>query len=241
MSSFPGDDDGGATVVHTPDRPKKTTMKDEIQSTSVGMLDKIFRAGNFVTCGLLITASVLSFLASPGVSTVLLGLYCILFSTILCCFETHLSMVMSLAYRDFGFMFRWQGRILFLLFVASLSYGLGTVIGYVAAAVACFNIIFSTYVLCYHKNYKAHMKKEEQIYRQKHAEMLQKMRVAKTGYETNKQIEKATGVNVAATAVGMAATSGNPAWEKIYDEESGSYYYYNATTKQTSWDPPPSA
>lgn len=27
-------------------------------------------------------------------------------------------------------------------------------------------------------------------------------------------------------------------WEKLYDESSGHYYYFNATTEESSWEPP---
>eukprot|EP00457_Paulinella_chromatophora_P013833 gb/GEZN01014181.1/.p1 GENE.gb/GEZN01014181.1/~~gb/GEZN01014181.1/.p1 ORF type:complete len:250 (+),score=53.06 gb/GEZN01014181.1/:20-769(+) len=248
MSSFPGEDEEGATAAtkttsqaaplvspsaasppsEQPTR-RPTTLREEVKAAPVTMLVGIFRVFNFVTCGLLIAASVLSLMTKDKkekdrASVVMLCFYCILFSSLLLCFETHLSPVLSLAYKDCGFMFRWQGRIMFLLFVGSLAFGMHTSIGYAAAIVAFLNIIFSTYVLCWNQNYKSHLQKEELLYRQKAALQMQRNpKTAEAGSKVNKAMENKT----------ASAT-----WEKIYDEETGKYYYYNAATKETKYDAP---
>jgi len=199
-------------------------------------MDTCLRVFNIVNALFLAVAGVLTFvlITKPSVLLILSSIYIIAFSLILCCFETRFSFVERIVYRDCGFMFRWQGRLVFFIFVGTLAFGI-SIIGIAAGCFTVVNVIFNIYVLCVSPNYSKFKAQQGEAARRNAA-----------GSLAMKQQVQTAAVNVGTAAVVASVTSeppakvdvGSPLWEKILDEESGTYYYYNSRTKETRWDVP---
>jgi len=171
--------------------------------------------------------------SSLNLLLVLSSIYIIAFSAILCCFETHLSFIERIVYRDCGFMFRWQGRLIFFVFVGTLAFGIGD-IGIAAGSFTLANVLFNTYVLCVSPNFSKYKNKQsEDARRQAGSGKKPPVRDSVTSSG-----ETHTTATTSAAEQPAKADGGSPIWEKILDEESGSHYYYNNKTKETRWDVP---
>jgi len=119
----------------------------------------IMRVLNLINAALLIACGVVSLLDITDIPGVLASVYIILFGVVLLLFEVHCSSFDRMIFLNFGFMFLWQGRLVFFFFVATLSIGLG-VLGKIVGGCTLLNILFACYVMSCHPNYKEYMKTE---------------------------------------------------------------------------------
>ena len=81
------------------------------------------RVANLVSSIILITFSVLALISAFNFTGVVICCYLICFSCLLCCFEMRIRQISNVINKNFGFMFSWQSRTTFLLFVAILCFG----------------------------------------------------------------------------------------------------------------------
>lgn len=132
-----------------------------IDKQSIAKVKCMLRFFNVLNAAVLIAGGALVFvppfgpsILSPGL--VICGLYIILFSCLLCCFEVHLKRMDKYIFLNCGFMFHWAGRFLFFFFCGTLSFTLG-VIGIVAGIFTILNLMFTFYVLRYHPTYRQYM------------------------------------------------------------------------------------
>jgi len=118
-------------------------------------MSNIMRVINTLNAMLLGATGVLTFilLSPPTLPEILSSLYIIAFSLLLVCFEFHLKRFDQCVLTNFGFMFKWQGRLLFFLFMGTLCFGLGTM-GIVTGSITLTVVIFNIYVICTNDNYK---------------------------------------------------------------------------------------
>lgn len=72
---------------------------------------------NLVLSVLMILTSMLAMLTTQSATTGVLACYVIVFSCLLCCFETHLKQVSKFIAMNFGFMYSAKSRSFFMLFV----------------------------------------------------------------------------------------------------------------------------
>jgi len=127
-----------------------------IAGMSVPKLVWILRLANFLNAMLLIIIAVLKLQVTAGINQLPLILSCIyvmFFSSLLLCFECHCRVFNRVVYRNFGFMFHWIGRVVFLFVTGSLAFGFGTN-GIIAGCVTILNIIFNVYVVQTNDYYK---------------------------------------------------------------------------------------
>lgn len=90
----------------------------------------------------MILVSLLSLLTTQSATTGVLALYLVMFSCLLCCFETHLKQVSKLIALNFGFMYSAKARCVFMLFVGTILFSMslfGQVVGLAMIANAGFN------------------------------------------------------------------------------------------------------
>lgn len=91
----------------------------------------------------MIVASLLSLLTTDNATTGVLACYVVVFSCLLCCFETHLKQISKVIAMNFGFMYSAKSRSAFMMFVGTILFSFslfGKIIGCLMLANACFNI-----------------------------------------------------------------------------------------------------
>jgi len=219
-------------------KPQEKTFNEKVKTADVPQLNRMMRLLNFLNASFLVTAGVLAFVLKVGglsLPVILSAVYVIAFALLLICFETHFGFVERIVYRDCGFMFRWQGRCLFLIFTGTLAFGLG-IIGIIAGACTVVNVIFNLYVLKTNRSYEQYLAKQgvEERVRSRSTDNLKKAVVTSAVNSAVTTASPSSGDSSAGSG-GATAPAG---WEKILDEESGTYYYYNNATKETRWDVP---
>jgi hypothetical protein len=213
---------------------------------------------NIVNALFLAASGVVSFITTTvNLLSVLSALYVIGFGLLLFCFECHLSRFDSMVHRNFGFMFKWQGRALFFLFTGTLAFGLGPM-GIAAGCLTVAIIIFNIYVLRTNKSYSDQTDKDQQemvtrVQNNRPNAPVTSASAVQPGSEKDANpftvdVNMGIGghnmtvpVSVSAADVTAAASRtanhlNNSDWEKIYDKGSGKYYFYNAKTQESRWE-----
>mmetsp|Transcript_25714 Transcript_25714/g.61926 ORF Transcript_25714/g.61926 Transcript_25714/m.61926 type:complete len:247 (-) Transcript_25714:225-965(-) len=118
------------------------------------------------------------------------GFYIILFSCCIGCFEFRcpIDLCTKFFLKNMGFMFRWQGRLAFYLFVASLVIGQG-IVGLIVGSATIANCVLNVYVMCKYPEY---------------FKMLEKENVEMAGQALEKELQQRVMGTVANAAVGYA-------------------------------------
>ena len=219
----------------------------------------ISKLTNVLNAAFLVVVGVLFFVLNPNkvdIPAAISACYVILFGMILLCFECHFSAIHRFMFSNFSFMFSWVGRLVFLVLAGTLAFGL-TVIGIVGGSVTLANAVFNIIVLCTNPEYSREMRRKNAEWELEAIGALSRaagipgpspavsaMSTGNTGAKATAPVASA-GAGYQAPRVAPAVPGAAPAaaglpsgWEKLLDESSGSYYYYNAGTGTTSWDPP---
>lgn len=72
---------------------------------------------NLILSVCMILVSVLALLTTQTATTGVLACYVVVFSCLLCCFETHLKQISKIIALNFGFMYNAKSRSVFMLFI----------------------------------------------------------------------------------------------------------------------------
>jgi len=91
----------------------------------------------------MIFVSLLSLLTTNNATTGVLACYVVVFSCLLCCFETHLKQISKIIALNFGFLYSAKSRSAFMIFVGTILFSFslfGKIIGCLMLANAGFNI-----------------------------------------------------------------------------------------------------
>ena len=100
------------------------------------------RIVNLVLSVCMMIASLLSLLTTTSATTGILGIYTVVFSCLLCCYETHLKQVSKIIALNFGFLFSAKSRCVFMVFIGTIMFSFslfGQLIGIAMLANAGFN------------------------------------------------------------------------------------------------------
>lgn len=119
------------------------------------------RVINVVLSVCMILISLLSLLTTVSLTTGVLASYVVVFSCLLCCFETHLKQISKFIAFNFGFMYSAKSRSVFMIFVGTILFSFslfGKIIGACMLANAGFNI----YVLIKYPQYDDAQRKDAQ-------------------------------------------------------------------------------
>eukprot|EP00475_Leptophrys_vorax_P025130 TRINITY_DN350_c0_g1_i1.p1 TRINITY_DN350_c0_g1~~TRINITY_DN350_c0_g1_i1.p1 ORF type:complete len:243 (+),score=93.84 TRINITY_DN350_c0_g1_i1:100-828(+) len=133
----------------------------KIKSADASVLGKIIRVLNILSAAFLGAVGVLYFIFGSGgtnstytLPNLVCAAYLVLFALLIIAAELRIGKFVSFIAVNFGFMFSWFGRGVFLLFLGSLALGLSS-IGIAAGIVTYIIIVFNTIVLCKNKDVTA--------------------------------------------------------------------------------------
>jgi hypothetical protein len=223
-------------------------ISDKVRNANVSTLQRVLRVLTVLVALLLALSGILAFIElSLDVPLVLLALYVIIFSLILLGFELNITRLERSMFRYFGFMFTWFGRTMFLLFVATLAFGLGTV-GQIAGGVTIALLIFTAYVMKTHPTLASKVKDDLRERREiargdrdkdkardpEAARSSAQGGVAMTPVPAGGAAPPASGGNPFDAPADPTAPTG-PDWERLFDDNSKRYYYHNTQTGETRW------
>jgi hypothetical protein len=79
---------------------------------------------SYICASILMAAAAALALEGAGLSVVFIALYVFFFAIIICCFEVALNVIAIWIAQNFGFLYTLLGRLLFIVFIASLCYNL---------------------------------------------------------------------------------------------------------------------
>ena len=80
------------------------------------------RIANLVLSICMIMVSLLSLLTTADATTGVLACYVMVFSCLLCCFETHLKQIAKIIALNFGFLYSAKSRSVFMMFVGTSNH-----------------------------------------------------------------------------------------------------------------------
>eukprot|EP01038_Epipyxis_sp_PR26KG_P011475 gene11475-15369_t len=127
--------------------PANTGTTAEPNSTSVDpavpRMILYTRVANLLLSIAMIIVSLLSLLTTQNATTGVLACYVVVFSCLLCCFETHLKQISKIIALNFGFMYSAKSRSLFMIFVGTILFSFslfGKILGIAMLVNAGFNI-----------------------------------------------------------------------------------------------------
>jgi len=131
-------------VIMEIDKPKLTfALFNQSFNRAVPRMILYTRIVNLVLSVCMIIASLLSLLTTANATTGVLACYVMVFSCLLCCFETHLKQISKIIALNFGFLYSAKSRAVFMIFVGTILFSFslfGKIVGCAMLVNACFNI-----------------------------------------------------------------------------------------------------
>lgn len=119
---------------------------------------KGLRVAWLATSAVIMVTAYLNFANSyNSIASNFLALYVLFFSCLMCCFEIPLKMISVVIVQNFGFMYNWMGRSIFLMFVAVMLFQL-SVMGKVMFGVIVLLGLVQIYVNCRHPLFEKYMR-----------------------------------------------------------------------------------
>lgn len=97
----------------------------------------------YMCASILMAAAAALTIQKAGLSVIFIALYVFFFAIIICCFEVALNVIALWIAQNFGFMYTLLGRMLFIIFIASLCYNLelfGKIVMGILLAIVVLNI-----------------------------------------------------------------------------------------------------
>jgi hypothetical protein len=140
--------------------PKGNLQK--IREASAEDVIKWLRYANLSNGVCIMTGGVISFvtLGVTSLTALAIGAYVVLFGCMLFCFECRMKRMEEMVRRNFGFLFSYSGRTLFILFIATLCLGVTTngsvsAIGWITGILTFLNAMFNCFVIYRHPAFKS--------------------------------------------------------------------------------------
>lgn len=143
-------------------------MDPEIQTTNTEApaIAGHLKIANLINAALLLFSGILCFMmCGLDILNVLSSVYVIMFSAALIIFECPFGSTEEIILDNFGFMFRWQGRLLFYFFIGTLAFGLDT-LGLIAGLYTMGNSAANVYFMLKNEQYANYIR---QLSVKKHA------------------------------------------------------------------------
>lgn len=109
---------------------------------------------NLILSVSIIIACILSLLTTTSATTGVLACYVVVFSCLLCCYETHLKQVSKLIATNFGFLYSGKSRAIYMLFIATIMMFNFSVFGQLMGLLMLGNAGFNVFVLCMYPGFE---------------------------------------------------------------------------------------
>lgn len=145
-----------------PKQPKKGALQ-KIRETDTKTVVTYLRYANLCNAVCIITAGVVTVVtlasASLDLTTMFIGLYIGIFGCMLFCFECRLARMEEDVRRNFGFLYSYTGRTLFIVFIATICFGAtgggenGGALGYACGIITFLNALFNCFVIYNHPGF----------------------------------------------------------------------------------------
>ncbi|KNB46549.1 hypothetical protein JH06_0081 [Blastocystis sp. subtype 4] len=136
-----------------------TTKYSEFKTSDIRHLLSFLRWTNlltsFVVCTFTILTSI-SYLLNFNISTFLLSAYCCLFSGILFLFELHTKRINNRFKAEYGFLFTYIGRSVFILFLSTLLFSIPTFVQKIFGLVVLGISVMNLFVIVVHPAFRRH-------------------------------------------------------------------------------------
>ena len=148
----------GAGAPPPPPATSGGAKKSTVTSWSTSQLKRSLRVANLCNGMCLITLGIVVFfvgVTSISFTSITVSCYVIFFGLLMSCLECNISNLAPRLQRNFGFMFSFLGRTLFIVFCGSMAFAMGNWLGYVVGALTVLNGLFNGYVICVHPAFKS--------------------------------------------------------------------------------------
>lgn len=152
-----GDAENPGAPLHATNRPKKKSVFKRFQEKEISGVLRYLRCVNICNGSLLLALYPILFLLSMSdfdVTSAFFAVYCMMFATLLVCFECNIAACQVKLRKNFGFLFSFAGRTFFLLFTSTISLASGTTMGRILGGLTIINAIFNAVVLATHPAFK---------------------------------------------------------------------------------------
>lgn len=123
-----------------------------INNTSLPAILRIMRFGNFIVASGMIVLCVFQFLSFPNFEQTVTAVYGCFLGVVIIIFECQCGFTEETLRENFGFLFSFRGRLLFLVFCALLNFGFG-IGGYIVGISMILMAIFNAYVIFAHPEF----------------------------------------------------------------------------------------
>jgi len=146
----------GAGAPPPPPGPAPAPPK-TVRSWTTAQLKRTLRVANLCNGVTLIALGIIVFIigmTTVSFTSVTVSVYTCFFGLLLSCLECNISNLAPRLQRNFGFMFSFTGRTLFIVFCGSMAFAMGNWLSYVVGALTVLNGLFNGYVICVHPAFK---------------------------------------------------------------------------------------
>lgn len=139
--------------------PKKSCCQ-KIRDLDTKSVISYLRYANLCNALCIITSGVVTVVTLSGgsfdLTTIFIGIYIAIFGCMLFCFECRLTRMEPDVRRNFGFLYSYTGRTLFIIFIATICFGAttggdgGSALGYICGSITLVNAFFNCFVIYQH-------------------------------------------------------------------------------------------
>mmetsp|Transcript_27930 Transcript_27930/g.52143 ORF Transcript_27930/g.52143 Transcript_27930/m.52143 type:complete len:191 (+) Transcript_27930:263-835(+) len=174
------------------------------------------------------------------------------FSVILFTWELKFACCNTCFAKNMGFMYSWTGRLMFFVFVGTLSFGIAYPAGLVIGIWTFVNMTWNMFVIFYHPTYFSTLKnKAESEFRDAMLKEASRRAgadikaldagIPKKQWDEEQKIREAqeeiiAGIPEASGQAEISQEDGN--WVMRTDDQSGTAYWVNQVTGEQSWERP---
>ena len=154
--------DGGNGGGLTNNGDRSGISSDSVRDTQVPKLITYTRIANLILSSLMIVVSLLCMLTATGATSGVLACYVVVFSCLLCCFETKLKMVSKIIATNFGFMYSAKARVVYMIMVGTILFSFSGFLAFVVGLAMVGNALFNAYIIVKHPSFEEEQRRSAQ-------------------------------------------------------------------------------